>query len=104
MVSREKVLEKRLDDVRNIFIALTVAILITIPITLLTIDKIKTYLLYIIIYMLTILCVYVYVYKLRKELYEEWGRDPMDYSSDFIAIMIIGIIGLILIILAAVLS
>ena len=104
MVSREKVLEKRLDDVRNIFIALTVAILITIPITLLTIDKIKTYLFYIITYMLTILCVYAYVYKLRKKLYLEWSRDPMDYSSDFIAIMIIGIIGLILIILAAILS
>ena len=102
MVSKEKILEKRLDDIRNIFIALTIAIIITIPITIFTFKEIIQYITYLLIYVAIVSVVYIYIVLKREKLYSEWGRDPMKLPPDAIAgltILAAGIIILILMIL-----
>jgi len=100
MISREKVLEKQLDDIRNLVIALILVLLITIPVAVFTqgvkLELYKAFLFFstrILALMLTLLGIF-------KKLYEEYPRDPGMWPYLGIFDVVIAILGLLTLIIA----
>ncbi|GEM_PF-3439802 len=97
MVGKEKVLEKRLDDVRTFVNALKIALIIQIPIAFLTIlttvFKVE-YLITFIIVVASLLSLLIREVKIREKLYTEWGRDPMSGKDDIIDATILAVIAI----------
>ena len=94
MVSRERVLEKRLDDVRTFVNALKIALIVQLLVsflTALTTGFRLEILGAIILYVAVVLAMLSHQVKIREKLYLEWGKDPMNGKQDIIDAIILAI-------------
>lgn len=106
MVSREKVLEKRLDDIRTFVNALKIALVIQLPISFVTALAIGfkiEILTSLIVYLVFILGILIRQIKIREKLYIEWGKDPMNGEQDIIDAIILAIASIIVYVVASIL-
>ena len=101
MVSREKVLEKRLDDVRNVFTALVIGIAVTIPIAVFAQGVKPELLRAFLAYCLGLLLFLAVLYYRLKKLYEEYSRDPPMWPELGLAAIALVILGIIVLLIAA---
>jgi cytochrome b561 len=76
MVSREKLIEKQLDDIRNLVLALIIGVVISIP-AMVFVQGVKPELkIAFAAYCTGLIVLVVSMFRILKKLYEEYSRDP----------------------------
>jgi len=104
MVSREKVLEKRLDDVRTFVNALKIVLVAQLPTSLISALAVGfriEVLIALVVCIIAVTGLLVWNLKVRERLFAEWGRDPVSILQEIITAVILGITAILIYLIVA---